>query len=335
MKRRKYAMTYVVWFEKSWTLKVGRAWKWSRIEHMIRNGGYIIVCARNTDETWEREALKVLRRWFKPAFHGWRDAEWVLGAGGSGFTECFYVEPEDVQLALDRCFEGFARGNDQSVNETTHDQREGFGSSRPSSGRRKAHGAVAVAEPRPVGPRSDGPRVDRQRAVSDRGTVDGGREDDRAPADADGGGLPHDVQRERHRVDSPVASAEDGPAADEDQHARTSRRSSMDVHGCGAGERGRAREGARASTRAGASGGRGASGGVGRRASGPRRARASTGTPDAAGRATDVLRRPHAARGGTKEVWPLPGRPEPSGRMADQAGVRGEVGHVPRGDRER
>src|SRR5690606_20174989 len=112
-----------------------------------------IVCQRNTDATWEREALQVLRRWFPRAFTSWADAEDVLGPGGKGFTECFTVQPEDLNFALDRCIEGFARGND--VNQATNDQPRRPRDAGDRAGRREADGDVAVAEPRPAGPGAD------------------------------------------------------------------------------------------------------------------------------------------------------------------------------------
>ncbi|WEG10409.1 hypothetical protein PU630_07640 [Microbacterium horticulturae] len=80
----KYAMTYVVWHPASRTLKVGRAWKWARVQRWLDRGWEVIVCPRGTDASWERGALRSLHQWFPPAFASWRDAEPVLGPGGSG-----------------------------------------------------------------------------------------------------------------------------------------------------------------------------------------------------------------------------------------------------------
>src|SRR5690606_21587155 len=143
------AMTYVVWHPASMTLKVGRAWAWSRVQRWLDRGWYPIVCQRGTDATWEREALRVLRRWFPRAFTSWGDAEDVLGPGGKGFTECFTVQPEDLNFALDRCIEGFARGND--VNQAANDQPRRPRDAGERAGRREAVGDVAGAEPRPAG----------------------------------------------------------------------------------------------------------------------------------------------------------------------------------------
>ena len=77
-----FAMTYVVWDPRSWTLKVGRAWRFSRVQRWIDRGWVVVVCQRGTDASWEREALAVLRHWFPAAFRSWAHAEDVLGPGG-------------------------------------------------------------------------------------------------------------------------------------------------------------------------------------------------------------------------------------------------------------
>ncbi|MCC4250770.1 hypothetical protein, partial [Microbacterium testaceum] len=87
-----FAMTYVVvWPDAAGpgvhVVKVGRAWKSHRVEMMTRSGGQVIILARGTDATWEREALAELSRWFPRAFRRAEDAEGLLFMG-RGFTEC-------------------------------------------------------------------------------------------------------------------------------------------------------------------------------------------------------------------------------------------------------
>ncbi len=118
----RYAMTYVVYWPHAKVLKVGRAWRFSRVQMMATSGAQVLVLARGTDGTWEREALAVLRRWFPAAFDTAEASEGLLFMG-RGWTECFAVDEHHVQLALDLCMEGFAKGNDQGINEESEDQR--------------------------------------------------------------------------------------------------------------------------------------------------------------------------------------------------------------------
>ncbi|MDF2578455.1 MAG: hypothetical protein K0S49_34 [Microbacterium sp.] len=119
-----FAMTYVAYWRDAGVLKVGRAWRWSRVQEMTISGARIIILARNTDATWEREALRRLRRWFPAAFNDEREASQLLFRG-RGWSECFRVDEYHLQLAVDLCIEGFARGNDQGFNEVAaeDDQR--------------------------------------------------------------------------------------------------------------------------------------------------------------------------------------------------------------------
>ncbi|CAI7646677.1 unnamed protein product, partial [Penicillium discolor] len=184
-------MTYVVWHPESWTLKIGRAWAWSRVQRWLDRGWYPIVCQRGTDASWEREALRVLRRIFPAAFASWADAEDVLGPGGKGYSECFTVEPEDLNSALAACIRGFARGTD--VHQATNDQPRRLRDAGRSAGRREAVGGVAVAEPRPARPGAVRHEGDLVGDVSDaRPDTGRGR---RAPGAAGGGRVPDDVPR--------------------------------------------------------------------------------------------------------------------------------------------
>ena len=110
-----FAMTYVVYWPAEGVLKVGRAWRSHRVEMMTRSGGHVLILARGTDATWEREAMAELGRWFPRAFRTAREAEGLLFMG-RGFTECFAVGEHHLEMAVDLIFEGFARGNEQGEN---------------------------------------------------------------------------------------------------------------------------------------------------------------------------------------------------------------------------
>lgn len=116
----KYALTYVAYWHDELgpgegVLKVGRAWKWSRIEEMQRSGAHVIVAHPGTDASWEREALKEMDRLFEPAFAAADEASGILWRG-RGWTECFRVDERDLYMAFRMCIRAFARGNDEGVN---------------------------------------------------------------------------------------------------------------------------------------------------------------------------------------------------------------------------
>lgn len=116
----KYANTYLVYWPDAFrngdgVLKVGRAWKWSRIQEMARTGAWIIIAQSDTDASWEREALRQLATEFEPAFVRAEDAEELLWRG-RGWTECFRVAPEDLDLAYRLTIRGFAYGNEMGAN---------------------------------------------------------------------------------------------------------------------------------------------------------------------------------------------------------------------------
>ena len=236
-----YAMTYVVYWPEVGVLKVGRAWRFHRVQMMTRSGGQIVVLARDTDKTWEAEALRTLRRWFPQAFSNEDQARGLLFMG-RGWTECFEVDEHHLQLAVDLCFEGFARGNDQGVNEerATEDQRGGSAVPRVPAGPdgREADGDRPVAaHRRPRPPRgSSGAACGRD--LSRRG---GDRARARASADAGRVRVPGLLPARRDRVPGAAAPAESGRAPRVVELPRsTSSRTFANVRGCGgsAGESG-------------------------------------------------------------------------------------------------
>ncbi len=178
----KFAMTYVVYWPEAGVLKVGRAWHFHRVQMMTRSGGCVVVLERGTDGTGETEALRVLRRWFPQAFRNEDEGRELLFMG-RGWTECFEVNEHHLQLAVDLCFEGFERGNDQGVNEerATEDQRGGLAV--PGVSESADRGVADSARPVASHGRTRPPRgragVDRRGDLSRRGG-DGARH--RAPA---------------------------------------------------------------------------------------------------------------------------------------------------------
>src|SRR5688572_17578371 len=96
--RPKFAMTYLVYWPEAKVLKVGRTSKFNRLQMMGLSGGRVLVLARGTDKSWEREALRSLRRWFPTAFGDAEEATALLYQG-SGWSECFAVEEHYLQLA--------------------------------------------------------------------------------------------------------------------------------------------------------------------------------------------------------------------------------------------
>lgn len=124
-----YAMTYVAWWpgavdEHHGIIKVGRAWRWSRIQQLSDRGAQIAVCARGTNWTWEYEALKILRYWFPRAFR-WEFEAYKILPYGRGFTECFVVHHHDRNFALDLILDGFAKGDEPGVNPPKDYKRSG------------------------------------------------------------------------------------------------------------------------------------------------------------------------------------------------------------------
>lgn len=274
-----YAMTYVVWWAEERVLKVGRTCQWYRIEAFKQSGAQVLILARGTDATWEREALRVLAQWFPKAFVDHIDA-WSLLPKGSGWTECFSVSEHHLPLAVELCFEGFAEGNEQGVNEerATEDQR---GRSRvprvhESAARGEADSDRAVDESDGRGgPVPVGAGVDR------RGNLPGGGGDGAdhlARPDARGVRVPCSVRARRGTGARPHETAQGGPAFGGLGHTPTTlARGSAKFRGYG----GSAGAGGSASA---CRAGRGAAG-VG----GQARAGVQARTPADAGRASDRM----------------------------------------------
>lgn len=329
----KYAITYVAYWQDVFApykgvLKVGRAWKWHRLDMLTRSGAHIIVCARGTDWTWEAEALKVLRRFFPKAFNNAYEAEGVLFMG-RGWTECFEVDEIDLQFALKLCFKGFAKGNDQGVNEqrATEDLDAGIDLEElpACADGGEADGAGVVADSGRAG--SDGAHTGVDSGGDLSGASGSGVGDD-AHSDVGRVRIPDDLPERGHGLGSVDAPAEGGraacdvgvPTATGYMHAHDSRRFA-NVRGCG----GRARE----SARAGRAGERAASEQVGAVGAGAR-ANPQAGTSAAARCSADRL--PGSPKRPVQRLRAMRHGTAPPRQMASANPLRRGIGSLREGD---
>lgn len=200
----KYAQTYVAYWPKWGVLKVGRAWRSSRLEQLSEDA-IVIVCMSGTDETWEREALALLRARFPTAFDNARQAEELM-RHGRGYSECVLVDTHELDEALELCMTGFARGNDLGYNPpATPSWRQTLTQLRTARRARRRGDAGGAASDRIAGDaHAAGRGHDRRSAVAEGGSRDGDRPSGDAPAAARGGEADHDGDRDGWAgVDSP------------------------------------------------------------------------------------------------------------------------------------
>ncbi len=194
----KFAATYVAYWPDLYVLKVGRAWRESRIEQLRQSGAEILVYMRGTDETWEREALAELATTYPRAFDTSAEALDVLDRG-RGWSECFLVDHHEVRHAFDLCMTGFLRGNDLGYNPpATTEWRTALAEAQRARHVAAGRGADADGDHDARGPvEADAarPRADHDDGVSG-GAVEGRCEPrrDAYPA-ARGGALPADGDR--------------------------------------------------------------------------------------------------------------------------------------------
>ena len=314
MSMPEFAMTYVVFWPEHNVLKVGRAWRFNRVHRMTRTGGHIIILARGTDATWEREALRTLRRWFPQAFRNETEATGLL-LMGRGWSECFQVDEHHLQLAVDLCIEGFARGNEQGVNdeerpEEDHDTGSGVPRVPASPTRGEDDSARPVAAHGRTRPPASHPGADRRSDLPGRSRD---RDGDRAPADARGVRLPGDVLGGRRGVDRTEATAEARrPHCLVELPRPTHSRTFAKLRGCG----GSAGEGAGAD----ASRGPGARGGVGRVARGAGAHATSAATSPSGRPAHRMPGSPQWSLRGLREVRDCS---PPARQVARSAAIRG------------
>lgn len=117
----KFGSTYLAYWPQLGILKIGRAFRGSRLEMLRRSGAQILLNEWGTDASWEAAGLRVLSRLFDRAFtgpsgEGPHRADRILYRG-RGWSECFFVEPEDLELAFFECLRAFAlEGNEIGSN---------------------------------------------------------------------------------------------------------------------------------------------------------------------------------------------------------------------------
>ncbi len=191
----KYGTTYLVYWPALGILKIGRSSRGARVEMMRQSGGVPILLAPGTDASWERAGLRRLRELFDPAFtgpsgEGAHRADRIL-VRGRGWSECFFVEPEDLQLAFDECLrtmlrEGNTIGNNPPA--TPEWRRALTGILRARSARRRCGDSARAADARGAGERAAAaPAADRAPAVPCRRSAGRGGPGDPARSAARGG----------------------------------------------------------------------------------------------------------------------------------------------------
>jgi len=99
--RHDTVMVYAVYWPKANVLKVGRAWKMSRVRGLMSTGGELLLLMRNCPLWEEGAALKEMRANFDRAFTAELDATHILPRG-RGFTECFTVTMAQLQHDIQR-----------------------------------------------------------------------------------------------------------------------------------------------------------------------------------------------------------------------------------------
>jgi len=204
----KYGSTYIAYWPTLGILKIGRAFRGSRLEMLRRSGAHILLDARGTDATWEAAGLRALRRLFDPAFtgptgDGPHRADRILFRG-RGWSECFFVEPEDLQLAYDECLRAFAlEGNDIGTNPpATPAWRRALDAAHRSRAARRSR-ADRSGPPAAGGgeePPTAQPHSARSAAVPDRADQVSDGAGDPARRDAGGSRTPVDMDRGRPGV---------------------------------------------------------------------------------------------------------------------------------------
>lgn len=101
-------MIYAVYWPERNVLKVGRAWKMSRLRGLMETGGRVLLLMRDCPLWEEQAALSELRLTFVRAFATEQEGSSILPRG-RGFTECFRVAVADLEHAVKTIFRGIAR----------------------------------------------------------------------------------------------------------------------------------------------------------------------------------------------------------------------------------
>lgn len=112
----RYGRVYLVYFPREQVLKIGFHTSTIRIKELIEAGGIRIDEYRDVDKSWERVGREALDEIFMPAFTSRDDARHVLPRG-AGWTDCFTVTPDDLDLAKHVVmWAGIKKGNDFGEN---------------------------------------------------------------------------------------------------------------------------------------------------------------------------------------------------------------------------
>ena len=99
----------VVWRERG-IFKVGRANHMGRVRKHLATGATALVLVRDRTTVDEARALTAIARRYPRAFDTWREARKILGPAGSGYSECYQVAPQEIDLAVDLVLGALANG---------------------------------------------------------------------------------------------------------------------------------------------------------------------------------------------------------------------------------
>jgi len=195
--RHDTVMVYAVYWPKANVLKVGRAWKMSRVRGLMSTGGELLLLMRNCPLWEEGAALKEMRANFDRAFTAELDATHILPRG-RGFTECFTVTMAQLQHAIDTIFRGIARHGYEQAKDAAAGHLHGRSSDRTGPGGATDGDRAAVAR----GRSREG--VGESRTGEGRGvavvTGNQSRGAGNAPVGAGSGGVHHPVRGGRADV---------------------------------------------------------------------------------------------------------------------------------------
>lgn len=110
MTQRRTATVYIAVWREEGIVKAGRTWLPSRLRKFEIRGAQIVRIYENADYATETALLRRLSEVGTRAFHNWQASVQYLGAGGTGFTECYRLD----NAALDTFLEEVTHGLVQS-----------------------------------------------------------------------------------------------------------------------------------------------------------------------------------------------------------------------------
>ena len=84
---------YVVYWRDDGIVKAGVTILPSRVKKFTNRGAIVLSLFHDKTVALERQIHRELARIGSPAFSTWQDGIPHLGAGGTGFTECYKVPP--------------------------------------------------------------------------------------------------------------------------------------------------------------------------------------------------------------------------------------------------